>query len=92
MDFLIQDFQNSKKYIKIQNLQKLSASTVISHPATSTNTDTNMNISTPDNNDPIPVISNPKLPALFAQLLKSRSCGLWPQQIMCSLWLLEIFS
>ena len=22
----------------------------------------------------------------------SRSCGLWPQQIMCSLWLLKIFS
>ena len=55
--------------------QKLSANTVISHPATSTNIDTNMNISAPVNSDLIPAIRNPKLPAIFAQLLRGHGAS-----------------
>ena len=50
--------------------RKISATTVITHPTTSTNIDTNMDSSTSDNSDLIPAISRPpKLPAHFAQLL-----------------------
>ena len=41
---------------------------------------------------PLDVNAKRFLRCFFSFYDNSRSCGLWPQQIMCSLWLLKIFS
>ena len=64
-----------RKQPKSATSKKLSA-TVITHPTTSTNTNTDMNNTTSNTSDLVPVTSGPcKLPSHFAQLLRGNGPG-----------------